>query len=40
MIFCCLVIAYGLSQCQILKISDNEIPWLTGREDYEEEIAA
>ena len=32
-------IAYGLSQCQILKISDNEIQWLTGREDYEEGIA-
>lgn len=32
-------IAYGLSQCQILKISDNEIQWLTGREDYDEGIA-
>ena len=25
---------YGLSMCDILKISDNEIQWLTGREDY------
>lgn len=27
-------ILYGLSQCHILKISDNEIQWLTGQEDY------
>ena len=27
--------AYGLSQCDILKISDNEIQWFTGEEDYE-----
>ena len=27
---------FGLSQCDILKISDNEIRWLTGREDYTE----
>ncbi len=26
---------YGLSKCQILKISDNEIQWLTGEEDYD-----
>ena len=25
---------YGLGHCQILKISDNEIQWLTGEEDY------
>lgn len=25
---------YGLAHCQILKISDNEIQWLTGKEDY------
>ena len=25
---------YGFSQCDILKISDNEIQWLTGEEDY------
>lgn len=25
---------YGLAHCQILKISDNEIQWLTGEEDY------
>lgn len=27
-------VLYGLSQCHILKISDNEIQWLTGLEDY------
>lgn len=27
-------VLYGLSHCQILKISDNEIQWLTGEEDY------
>lgn len=27
-------ILYGLSHCHILKISDNEIRWLTGQEDY------
>ena len=27
--------AYGLSQCDILKISDNEIQWFTGEADYE-----
>lgn len=27
-------VLYGLSQCDILKISDNEIVWLTGEEDY------
>ena len=27
-------ILYGLSHCNILKISDNEIQWLTGQEDY------
>ena len=25
---------YGLGQCDILKISDNEIQWLTGEEDF------
>lgn len=29
-------VCYGLSQCDILKISDNEIQWLTGREDFTE----
>lgn len=28
-------IAYGMSQCDILKISDNEIQWFTKEEDYE-----
>ena len=27
--------AYGISQCDVLKISDNEIQWFTGKEDYE-----
>ena len=27
-------VLYGLGHCQILKISDNEIQWLTGKEDY------
>lgn len=27
-------ILYGLSHCHILKISDNEIQWMTGQEDY------
>lgn len=26
---------YGLSKCDVLKISDNEIQWFTGKEDYE-----
>ena len=29
---------YGLRQCDILKISDNEIVWFTGKEDYDEGI--
>lgn len=28
-------ICYGLQHCNILKISDNEIQWLTGLEDYD-----
>ena len=27
-------VLYGLGQCHILKISDNEIQWLTGEDDY------
>ena len=27
-------VLYGLAHCHILKISDNEIQWLTGEEDY------
>ena len=27
-------VAYGLQYCDILKISDNEIQWFTGEEDY------
>lgn len=29
-------VLYGLSQCDILKISDNEAQWLTGQEDFTE----
>ncbi len=32
-------VLYGLGQCDMLKISDNEIQWLSGREDYDEGIA-
>ena len=28
-------IAYGMSMCDILKISDNEIQWFSGEEDYD-----
>lgn len=31
-------ILYGLAHCDILKISDNEIIWLTGCEDFDEGI--
>ena len=30
---------YGFRQCDILKISDNEIQFVTGKEDYDEGIA-
>lgn len=30
--------AYGLENCDILKISDNEIQWFTGQADYDEGI--
>lgn len=29
---------YGMAHCDILKISDNEIQWLTGEEDYDKGI--
>ncbi|MBZ4670197.1 MAG: Sugar kinase, ribokinase family [Oscillospiraceae bacterium] len=29
-------VLYGLKNCNILKISDNEIQWLTGKDDYTE----
>ncbi len=32
-------VLYGLSQCDILKISDNEIQWLTGEEDFTAGVA-
>ncbi|MDE7341234.1 MAG: carbohydrate kinase [Lachnospiraceae bacterium] len=31
-------VLYGLEHCHILKISDNEIQWLTGRADYTEGV--
>lgn len=31
-------IAYGLSQCDILKISDNEIQWFTGEQNYDKGV--
>lgn len=31
-------VLYGLGHCSILKISDNEIQWLTGKEDYTEGV--
>ena len=31
-------IHYGMTQCDILKISDNEIVWFTGEEDYDRGI--
>lgn len=30
--------AYGFSQCDILKISDNEIQWFTGEKDFDDGI--
>lgn len=33
-------VRYGLSHCDILKISDNQIQWLTGKQDYSEGVAA
>ncbi|MDO4168941.1 MAG: carbohydrate kinase [Lachnospiraceae bacterium] len=32
-------IDYGLKHCQVLKISDNEIQWFTGKNDFDEGIA-
>lgn len=31
-------IAYGMGQCDILKISDNEILWFTGKDGYDEAV--
>ncbi len=31
-------VLYGMAHCQILKISDNEIQWLTGKDDYTEGV--
>ena len=32
-------VCYGLAHCDILKISDNEIQWLTGLKDYDQGIS-
>ncbi len=32
-------VLYGLGQCDVLKISDNEIQWLSGEDDYDAGIA-
>ena len=29
---------YGITQCDVLKIADNEIRWLTGKEDFTEGV--
>ena len=31
-------IAYGIANCDILKISDNEIQWFTGEQDYDRAV--
>ena len=33
-------ISFGMSRCDILKISDNEITWFTGKVDFDEGVAA
>lgn len=33
-------IAYGISQCDVLKISDNEIQWFTGKQEFDEGVHA
>lgn len=33
-------VRYGLAHCDVLKISDNEIQWLTGKEDFTEGVNA
>lgn len=33
-------VRWGLGQCDVLKISDNEIQWLTGKEDFTEGVKA
>lgn len=33
-------VAYGLSKCDILKISDNEVLWFTGKDDYDAAVEA
>lgn len=33
-------VEYGLTKCNVLKISDNEIKWLTGIDDYDEAVSS
>ncbi len=33
-------ISFGMSRCDILKISDNEITWFTGKVDFDEGVAS
>lgn len=33
-------IAYGIGQCDVLKISDNEIRWFTGKQDFDDGVRA
>jgi fructokinase len=32
-------ISYGISQCDVLKISDNEITWFSGKDSYDDGVA-
>ncbi len=32
-------IGFGLSRCDVLKISDNELQWFTGAEDFDEGVS-
>ncbi|MBQ5950597.1 MAG: carbohydrate kinase [Lachnospiraceae bacterium] len=32
-------IDFGMSQCDVMKIADNEVQWFTGKEDFDEGIA-
>ena len=34
------MIAYGMSMCDVVKISDNEVLWFTGKDNYDDAVAA
>lgn len=34
------MIAYGMSMCDVMKISDNEVLWFTGKDNYDDAVAA